>query len=75
MPATETADTAITARVKAKLMKPFNDVKSGNYAVTTFDGVVYIVGTSDTEEEKVRVINSVKSVGDHRLVYHIDVRP
>lgn len=75
MPDTESADTAMTGEVKLKLLKPFNGVKSGDYAVTTFNGVVYVVGTADTQAEKTRVINAIKELSDKEPVEYINVRP
>ncbi len=73
-PDTLVRDTITTGKVKAYLMRPFNGMAVGDYAVTTVNQVVYIVGTAKSEAEKKRIIDYTKSLSNvNKIVSHIKV--
>jgi len=69
------SDEVITARVRSRLVGS-SSVRSINFNVETYDGVVYLMGIARTEEELRRAAEEASYVGGvQRVVSYIRVRP
>lgn len=68
------ADEVITARVRARLIGS-SSVKSFNFNIETYDGVVYLMGIASTEEELVAAAETASKVGGvQQVVSYVRVR-
>lgn len=69
------SDEVITARVRSRLVGS-SSVRSVNFNVETYDGVVYLMGLARTEEELRRAAEEASYVGGvQRVVSYIRLRP
>jgi osmotically-inducible protein OsmY len=69
-PAVFTKDAWITTQAKSRLIAEKN-VRSVNYTLETVNGVVYVMGIAQSEDELARVLNVVSRVkGVQRVVSH-----
>ena len=69
------SDEVITARVRSRLIGS-SSVRSINFNVETYDGVVYLMGIARTEEELRRAAEEASYVGGvQRVVSYIRLRP
>lgn len=60
-------DSWITTKVKAKLLAS-KAVKSANYSVESIDGIVYLFGTAQSQEELDKAIDLVSNTADVKKV-------
>lgn len=66
-------DTIITSRVKSSMVLDGN-IHSFNFNITTYDGVVYILGTAENIYERDLVINIARSTSYvNKVIAYIDV--
>ncbi|MCI4644343.1 MAG: BON domain-containing protein [Hyphomonadaceae bacterium] len=69
------SDEVITARVRANLVGS-STVKSVNFNIETYDGVVYLMGIARTQEELVAAAEEAANVtGVQQVVSYVRVRP
>lgn len=67
-------DCAITMHVKTRLAMEYG-IKSGNYKVETVNRVVYVIGTTKSQEELSHAIDLISHVnGVHKVVNYVVVR-
>ncbi|MEM9740284.1 MAG: BON domain-containing protein [Pseudomonadota bacterium] len=68
------SDEVITARVRARLIGS-SSVKSFNFNIETYDGVVYLMGIAGTQDELVAAAESAAIVGGvQQVVSYVRVR-
>lgn len=68
------SDEVITARVRARLIGS-SSVKSFNFNIETYDGVVYLMGIASTEDELVAAAEIASRVGGvQQVVSYVRVR-
>ncbi|MEM1105411.1 MAG: BON domain-containing protein [Pseudomonadota bacterium] len=68
------ADEVITARVRARLIGS-SSVKSYNFNIETYDGVVYLMGIASTREELVAAAETASEAGGvQQVVSYVRVR-
>ncbi|MEL6569352.1 MAG: BON domain-containing protein [Pseudomonadota bacterium] len=71
---TNVADEVITARVRARLIGS-SSVKSFNFNIETYDGVVYLMGIASTQDELVAAAETASRVGGvQQVVSYVRVR-
>jgi len=68
------ADEVITARVRARLVGS-SSVKSYNFNIETYNGIVYLMGIASTEDELVAAAETASRVGGvQQVVSYVRVR-
>lgn len=69
-----TSDSWITTRIKTKLLFE-EDLYSLNYTIETSNGIVYLTGIGQSEEEIARVIKIAQNIGGvKKVVNHVKVK-
>ncbi len=67
-------DVWISTKVRASLVGK-GGIHSNNYSVTTFNGVVYLMGIAQNQQELTRAIKVAKSIkGVKNVISHMDVK-
>lgn len=67
-------DSCTTSVVKSALIGDFK-IHATNYNITTYQGVVYVLGLALTEMEKTRVIKNISKIDSvKRVVMYVDVK-
>ena len=60
-------DTAITTKIKTRLAFE-KGIKTGNYRIETVDSIVYVIGTTKSQDELSRAIDLISRVGGVKKV-------
>ena len=69
-----TSDAWMTSKLRAQLIAD-RDVSSINYELNTVNGVIYLFGIAQNQQELVRVLNHARSVsGAKHVVSHVTVK-
>lgn len=67
-------DVWISTKLRSTLVVE-NDIRSNNYSITTFEGVVYLMGIAQNQEELTKVIAVAKEIrGVQNVVSHVQMK-
>jgi osmotically-inducible protein OsmY len=67
-------DTLITTKVKTRLALE-RDIKSNNYKIQTINSIVYVIGTTKSQEELSRAVDLISRIaGVKKVVTYVSVR-
>ena len=71
---TSAKDTAITTHIKTRLALE-KDIKSNNYKIETVNGVVYVIGTTKSQDELSKALDLISKInGVKKVVNYVLVR-